>query len=276
MGKKKRKHTNTGNIQASSKKRCFSPAKDKTILFDPHVLSEDIDGAELFFDLANADAIRYHCSAGTEVLIHQDRAIAAEGPSGHQTGGIVWETSFLLAMYLVERERPKSFLEVGAGCGLLGLVLCAEWKTVRGVLTDMKVAESNIAANIERNANTLKSELNARSAVLRWNVEDDREAVTQHLEGDAPGFILGTDVVFCKQLVLPLLKTLHHFAGEHTVVYLCLQTRCPDAHAALLLESPHFFSFTDASAELHALPVCGKVAIDMECHLFRLENKILK
>ena len=75
------------------------------------------EGSEFFFELANADVVRYRTSSG-EVVIKQDREISGLGQEAGvpQTGGIVWETAFLLAMFLKHRysdsKGPAALLEV--------------------------------------------------------------------------------------------------------------------------------------------------------------------
>ena len=213
------------------------------MIFDPSK-QQQID-SDIFFELANADILRYRCSRG-DITIEQDRDIegkrtASEGP---QTGGIVWETAFFLSMYLTELyskegpNRPKPIeriLEVGAGCGLLGLVLAQEWGA-KVLLTDTPTATTTLVANVAANEDALVSPAEAEAKILRWDVASDRDGLgwtaAAEEEGSGPGenlvadIILGTDVVFTEWLVEPLLETLHALCKAETVVYLCLQPRC--------------------------------------------------
>lgn len=52
------------------------------------------DSTSQFFELANSDVVRYKTKDGAVIDIVQDRNAQTH------TGGIVWETAFLLASYL--------------------------------------------------------------------------------------------------------------------------------------------------------------------------------
>jgi hypothetical protein len=67
------------------------------VLYEPIIASAG-DAATTFFEMANSNTIEYRCSGGSLLTIKQDRNIK------NCTGGIVWETAFLLG----------TFLEVGA------------------------------------------------------------------------------------------------------------------------------------------------------------------
>ncbi len=67
------------------------------VLYEPMIASAG-DAATTFFEMANSNTIEYRCSGGSLLSIKQDRNIK------NCTGGIVWETAFLLG----------TFLEVGA------------------------------------------------------------------------------------------------------------------------------------------------------------------
>ena len=74
------------------------------------------------FDLANQPSVQYRCSSGVVLDIKQNNRVE------DCNGGIVWETAFVLSSF-VEQHRICStgtlVLEVGAGCGLVGLVCAA-------------------------------------------------------------------------------------------------------------------------------------------------------
>jgi len=262
--------------KSSQTQRETGSKKCQQLVFDPSSLTAAVggeEGADLFFELANADVVRYRCHGG-DLTISQDRNIEGKGleEGVPQTGGIVWETAFLLSIFLVREYanevRPGLVLEVGAGCGLLGLVLAQEWGT-DVVLTDTPTATEILVKNVATNKASLKPPATATAKVLRWDVPADRSKLK--LE-DCPDLIVGTDVVFTERLVVPLLETMHSFAKEETKIFLCLQTRCKDAHAMLLEKSHLYFDMYDMSKSLHALPGCGKVAQEMECHLLCFQH----
>ena len=140
--------------------------------------------AEGFFDLANAALVRYtvkECKqsengkgdgasgggggsgGAVELLVEQDQSLH------NSCGGIVWESAFCLAEYLrrhIKRrcKRPPvsnaaglkgcRVLEVGAGCGLLGMAM-AVMGAKEVVLTDHPDAMPLLRRNVQRNAAVL-------------------------------------------------------------------------------------------------------------------------
>lgn len=247
MGKgKKRRHMNPEGTKKQQQEGSSPQKKHKqsqpqqqqskrttTMVFDPRKMHIG-EGSELFFELANADIVKYRCRRVSELLtIEQDRDIEGKGQEEGvpQTGGIVWETAFLLSMYLLELydkknpNRPSpvnSIVEVGAGCGLLGLVLAQEW-AAHVTLTDTPTATATLQRNVAANEGVLQPPARAEAKVLRWDEAGDREALDLNSK---PELIVGTDVVFTTRLVEPLLASMHAVAKPETVVYLCLQTRC--------------------------------------------------
>ena len=179
------------------------------------------------FELANAPAVTYRCRGGQHVTIRQDREAKVH------TGGIVWETAFLLGLFLEHQQafttralkKSHHVLEVGAGCGLLGMVLAAAGCDV--VLTEHPIALANLQHNVARCCASVAER--ARVAELNWCEAKDVRAVrdAQRARSCPPTFdtIVGTDVVFSEQLVVPLLRSVHALASDHTTVWLCLQVR---------------------------------------------------
>jgi hypothetical protein len=108
------------------------------------------------FELANAPVVSYRTRGGGSVTIRQDRDARVH------TGGIVWETSYLLATALEHSpgalRRPgatgpgaaaATVLEVGAGCGLLGMVLARAGCDV--TLSEHPLAMPNLRHNVASN-----------------------------------------------------------------------------------------------------------------------------
>ena len=291
---------------------------------------ESVDTAESLFEIANAPYAGFrvqrprhcrrviqgsrdeHSNDSVEVVVRQDSAVQKH------TGGIVWETSYLLATYLImryneisgdnadrdsgkpRRSRPLGrVLEVGAGTGLLGLVLAASG-LCRGavVLTEAEECMRALRANVERNIKGFVTKENCSSddsgckdgvshlhsqwapclkpgrAVvrrLRWDkLQSDVKDGGDDLRPGSFDTIFGTDVVFTPELVRPLLDTLATMANANTLVYLCLQERCADSHALLLRAAIEFgFDIEDVTDELRCLPEC-QWGLELECKLLRL------
>ena len=281
------------------------------------------DAASVFFDLANASAVKYKCRSGTKLVIDQDSNIS------NCTGGIVWETALLLATFLEGRgvnqlgwsgpledgardgcgrlnaELPASgkskraaadeeagnrppkkrkgdktedsasriprVLEVGAGCGLLGLVLAHMGAQV--VLTETAEAMAVLSRNVskKRCQEQLPPAASAQVLKVDWTSEKDTSALQEC--GTAPfDVIVGTDVIFNAKLVEPLLTLLHRVSHAETTVWLCMQERCAEAHKTLLVNAPRFFEVHDCSAHLGAAPGCTS-AQQLDCFLFCLTGR---
>ena len=223
--------------------------------------------AHVFFELANAPMVSYRIQQEHEIAnnrkggkserlasirIHQDHKEAC----GQHTGGIVWETSFLLLNFLRQRylhdelqsgrQSPssnskypcgKTVLEVGAGCGLLGLGIYHSRLAKRVILTETDSVLPNLQRNVEENFSRSKKRDSDRIRVCALDWTRYREDCERsHIEHHSVDMIVGTDVVFSTRLVQPLLETLRYLSHSETTILLCLQERCPDAHR-LLLES---------------------------------------
>jgi predicted nicotinamide N-methyase len=194
------------------------------------------------------------------------------GTTAH-TGGIVWETAYLLLQYLLSNKMKLGrTLEVGAGCGLLGQVLAATKAATEVVMTEHDLLMNDLTNNVERNQDLLTSRGSAPVHVhnLDWENYDLDTAKAQHLEAHSFDTIIGTDVVFTPKLVEPLWKTLHYMSHSKTNIYLCLQERCEESHKLLLQKASSFtFQLKDITSELDEIPSC-KWGQAMECRLFHV------
>lgn len=253
---------------------------EKTLIFQDVVIQQQqqYDAEELslaFFELANVPVVGYRLAIHQQrkgkkamiVTVQQDSSAC-----GNHTGGIVWETSYLLLNYLLDRNRSTKLgrvLEVGAGCGLLGQVLATSGWCKQVVLTETKEVLSNLEANLVRNNGGSRQRTHKPTAQqLDW-LHYKNDAV-QNLQEHSFDTIVGTDVVFAPALVEPLLETLRFMAHQDTVVYLCLQIRCEDSHHLLLDKAAHYgWQLQDISHELATRPDCAW-GLSMECHLLKL------
>jgi predicted nicotinamide N-methyase len=79
--------------------------------------------------------------------------ILGEGAAQDETGGFIWAASHVLARWLQLAEAPPldgaRVLELGAGCGLVGLAVAASGRAASVALTDLHAAT---LANLRRNA----------------------------------------------------------------------------------------------------------------------------
>ena len=154
--------------------------------------------AEAFFDLANATHVRFPVSRGATVTIRQD-------PENQTTGGCVWETSYLLALWTLRTLEPRlsnrgrtdngpvRCLEVGAGCGLLGIALASAGASV--IVTECAAAMANLEWNVARNPPPPATHGALSARTLDWT--DHAHARGARAEGPF-SFLLGTDCVYVR------------------------------------------------------------------------------
>lgn len=139
------------------------------------------------------------------------------------------------------------------------------------VLSEAAEAMLILETNVKNKKNCKNVTVQARK--LDWRSDEDLGALGRDSPTPPPfDVIVGTDVIFNKTLVEPLLQVLHRVSHSHTTVWLCMQERCPDAHAELLDKVLHYFEMTDVSSQLADAPGC-KSAAELECFLLRLTHR---
>eukprot|EP00041_Stephanoeca_diplocostata_P012525 m.209637 g.209637 ORF g.209637 m.209637 type:complete len:388 (+) comp18992_c0_seq1:217-1380(+) len=157
--------------------------------------------------------------------------------------------------------------QLGAGCGLLGLVLARAGYAV--VLTEVSQAMEHLAFNVDKLA-TASGSRNAVATQLFWGSKEDIACVQEVMSSPHADAIVATDVIFADELVAPLLQTMHALCGPHTVVFVCVQERSATAHALFLKQAADQFARVEHWSErLWNSPGCS-FARECECELFVL------
>lgn len=276
--------------QASDKSRRRSTRSSMTRLVFPDALEQRdrsaVEGGDedanrisnVFFELANAEEISYRVrnnkKVGDLLVFQQDMSVCEK-----HTGGIIWETSYLLLEYLLERNATKHeslgrTLELGAGVGFLGQCLAAE-RCCKPIVLLTETAEVlvNLKANLALSQSMFASAdvCQVAACALDWtSYEQDVDKSEGALETGAFDTLLGTDVIFASHLVEPLLQTAAFLSHSKSVWYLCVQIRCAAAHKLFLDTAPdHGFEVVDATQEAFASERCawGKT---LDCFLYRI------
>lgn len=247
---------------------CFQDALESRIVDQE---KDDDEGqaavANTFFDLANTERISYKITPNSQIVIQQDVNATTH------TGGIVWETSYLLLNYLRETHRSRRpyerLLEIGAGCGLVGLGAHKTGTIAKQVIiTETREVMTNLLANRNLNYPEKTKDDSLQICELDWNshIVDCKKANIRKHSIDC---VVGTDVVFSTILVEPLLKTMKYLSHKETVGYLCLQERCKDSHALLLKKAKDYgFHIEDISSEYESFTSC-KWGKQLECCLLK-------
>jgi len=153
----------------------------------------------------------------------------------------VWDGAVLLARYLEllpGKVHSKSVLELGAGCGLVGIaagLLGAKEVT----LTDLEYALPLMKENVELNRAQVEESncKKIRCGTCDWfnppSVEDLLGLPSRcntHIEEVFPDVIVVADCVWLEALVDPLMNTLRKLSGTRTKVIFSYQRRGKGAH----------------------------------------------
>ena len=145
-------------------------------------------------------------------------------------GGSVWPPALLLAQHLdagvvarptdgLALDLPRCrVLELGAGCGTVGLVAsCLGAAAV--VLTDLEVALPTLHANVRLNG----CEGSVTVCALDWR-DASYPAFADGggpLAGAAPfGLVIASECIYDEDMAMPLVRTMHHASGDGTVCLL--------------------------------------------------------
>ena len=164
---------------------------------DMGVLRRDGDVVEL--DVGGIVKVRISPSRQARG-VDQDESTESES----ETGAVVWDsTVFLARKEVVEGRR---ILELGAGCGLLGLAWAK--RGARVVLTDRPHRIASLEENVELNPGLEE----CRVEPLDW-----REANVDFFRNEKFDIVVGADVIYDVALVDPLIETIRK-AGAKAVV----------------------------------------------------------
>jgi Lysine methyltransferase len=265
---------------------CHSDKVDFEIITDNDNDHNDYNEmiSNVFFDLANSPEVLYRVRNNnnrsddiTYLTFKQDM-----GACSRHTGGIIWETSYLLLEYLIDQQNLTSMklgrtLELGAGVGFLGQCLVAERFSgiPNMVLTETDEVVTNLKTNIDGNRSILLKNIDTTLSVctLDWtcyaeNITMSDGAIHPH----SFDTLLGTDIIFASHLVEPLLQTAAYLSHHETIWYLCVQIRCAMAHQTFLDQAPKYgFNVCDISSECYESSnkkcTWGKT---LDCFLFRI------
>lgn len=157
------------------------------------------------FDLPYKHSVNFNGRA--RVLDIQQARFKEEG-----FASTVWDSSIVLAKYFEKRPdlvRGKRCLELGAGCGLVGIVMA--------VLEAATVTLTDMAGNLpllEKNKQLLEEDCKKRITIkeLMWGSD-------VRIFGPPLDVIVATDVVYNHDVVQPLIDSIRALSGPHTQVY---------------------------------------------------------
>jgi protein-L-isoaspartate O-methyltransferase len=171
----------------------------------------------------------FECVTGGSIRIAENRAFGGQSTCKHdgtlKTGGVIWDAAHCL-VDLMHRLGPdafrgKSVLELGAGCGYVGIVAARMGGVV--TVTDRVDHIQHLRQNVELNG----LEHSMRVAELEWS---------EPMAADIPAnfdWILASDCVYEEDSHRPLAETLLRFTRPDgaTVVLISQETRS-DKHSS--------------------------------------------
>lgn len=239
---------------------------------------QSLETSEKFFELANSRVVSYQIDSkpNSIIKIHQNSSCKSH------TGGIVWETAYLLAEFLLlffkEKHSLGKLLELGSGCGMLGLVLAANNLCTKVVMTETTEVLKNLKDNVEFNSTSKNGccpQYKVSVQRLRWDkfekdIKKCKGMGLTDLDPQSFDTVVGTDIIFSTVLVKPLLKTLRKMIHDKSNIYLCVQIRCADSHELFMRKASKYgFKIRDCTNDLESIPYL-KWGLEMECKILHM------
>ena len=140
---------------------------------------------------------------------------------GHvQSGQYLWPAAQAAGNYLIEHWNDigsDSVLELGAGCGLAGIVASKLKGVERVVWTDYDHGSLQLLEENSQENCTCKSFVH----FLEWGKSIDAEVRSDNEYPDG-GFrlVVGTDLIYCKEVIEPLFHTVNDVMHKEGVFVL--------------------------------------------------------
>jgi predicted nicotinamide N-methyase len=125
-------------------------------------------------------------------------------------------------MFSNSTKRGLEVIELGCGCGLVGLALTVWKENCRVILTDLPEAESIANFNLSKNRGAKSS--TAEFKVLRWG-----EPIPDYLKRIPRDLVLVTDCTYNPSSAPALVATLKTLANEspHLLIVVAMKIRHP-------------------------------------------------
>jgi predicted nicotinamide N-methyase len=254
--------------QPTTKVRLEWPLKDRVVTVVLHVIDDEVS-ITLRCTFALFNSVLYQLS-NVKVYLLQPGAV--------QSGFYLWPAAKMLSDYLVEKEantQVQSVMELGAGCALASLTALQVWQPTLQciVVTDhdagvLERALENHESTLDAIYNSTVSEDGLDSAInsvgsipvlferLEWGDDGSlvsiRDQLLEHTTSgcDTVHVVLGSDLIYCVEVVEPLFQTATNLMNKATGRFLLSQS----------------FGYDDATEE----------TIDRICERMHLKRTILE
>lgn len=185
--------------------------------------------------------------------IKQDRRIP-------ETGGAVWDAAIVMSDYFFQHKSDfhnKRVLELGAGCGLCGIVLSFLGANV--MITDtsdyMDIIQKNIDSNLE------KGKHQACVYTYYWGEQPKTPIVAPY------DILVGSDIIYNPEALDELFKAFQILGDTRTIIYLAHKTRFQAIEDNFFSKLKELFSIVKVGSA-HANAYAPKE----EVRIYRLTN----
>ncbi|KAF0467325.1 hypothetical protein F8M41_026042 [Gigaspora margarita] len=195
-------------------------------------------------------------------------------------GTTVWDSSVVTAYYMQNLlnsrnlfEKNLSCIELGSGCGLLGLVMCS--LGFETTLTDLAdVVDNVLKENIRRNLLILNNQIQYQNLeniqhkayvkVLDWTLQLSSDFNPPY------DYIVATDCIYSLDLIPYFAKCLYDLSSDKSVIICGIERRDPIVIDSFLNECKKNNSFNISKISVNKLKKILKGISDLN-----FENQIL-
>jgi predicted nicotinamide N-methyase len=199
--------------------------------------SEDVSIGD-FFICRDYTTHSYKFDTGSDSTVIQDiDTLDAASTDYDLTGQIVWIISVILSHYLVHRKgafndiKDNDVLELGAGVGLCGIIASQFARSV--VISDYEDEVLKIIElNIQKHASPKCQSVSGFS--LSWGDENDHLKLERKTGVSKWPVIVGADVVYWSNSVVPLIDTVSALLADDGVFILGYTSRVESILDSLL------------------------------------------
>ena len=153
-----------------------------------------------------------HCRETRTINFGSDICISlrtiGDKPGHVQSGQYLWPAASAAGEYLINNWDSISssyVLELGAGCGLSGIVASKLPGVSNVVWTDYdRGSLQMISENVEANCSEIQSFVH----FLEWGRAIDNEVkINNSYPSDGFKLVVGSDLIYCKEVIVPLFLT---------------------------------------------------------------------
>ena len=149
-----------------------------------------------------------------------------DSPGHKQSGQYLWPAAEIAANYFIDNWNnihATRVLELGAGCGLAGLAIAHLPGVKEVVFTDYDYGTLNlIKESVQLNGSSIDPG-KATVDFLEWGnfeFEPDKRITTSEWNTQRYSLVVGTDLIYSKDVVLPLFRTVDFFLKEDGIFIL--------------------------------------------------------